>query len=80
MKHRLGILFIVLLIGLDLSGTYLDSTSKANLKSKIALAISYYKEKAWFYYRRFTGEIPPQIVINNPREWSRFSQIGRAHV
>lgn len=72
MKHRLIIFGLVIFVGLDLSGFFLDPDSKEVAKSKIAYAVNYYREKARNYYLQFTGQIPPEIVSRNDRDWTHF--------
>lgn len=74
MKHRLSILFIVILIGFN-GLTFFDEQSKKSVQGKIAFALDYYRERAWFYYRRFTGQIPPDIIMKNHWEWTHFSPV-----
>ncbi len=72
MKNRLFVFLSALLIGFNFVILSPDESVKKDIHNKVALAIEYYRDKASYYYRKLTGQIPPAIVSNHYREWLYF--------
>lgn len=63
MKQRSYLLVIVLLIGIN-GIALLDERTKKNIQGKILFALDFYRERAWYYYLFFTGQIHPDVTAN----------------
>jgi hypothetical protein len=67
-------------MGINIVYNLSNQETKAFISNKIALAAEYYKNKAVYYYGRFTGQIPSDYILQHSREWRQFAPVCDALV
>lgn len=67
-------------MGINIIYNLSNQETKAFISNKIALAAEYYKNKAVYYYGRFTGRIPSDYILQHSREWRQFAPVCDALV
>jgi hypothetical protein len=72
MKLRSGTLIVVLFIGVNYFTLAPDAEYKKSVQEQVIVAIKYYKDKAYNYYQKITGQIPPPIITNHYGDWIQF--------